>query len=110
MSQATTARWEAMRTAETRRVEDVLRKVFPNTGAYRFNSASIRVRVIDPQFDGKTTEERDSMVDPLLKQLPEDTQADIINLLTLSPSEVTSPFHRKSLLNAEFEDPSQSML
>ena len=110
MSQATTARWEAMRTPQTRHVEEVLRKVFPNTDAYRYNSASIRVRVIDPQFEGKTTEERDSMVEPLLKQLPEETQADIINLLTLSPSEMTSTIHRKSLLNAEFDDPSRSML
>jgi hypothetical protein len=50
------------------------------------------------------------LVDPLLNQLPEETQADIINLLALSPSELASTFHRKSLLNAEFDDPSKSML
>jgi stress-induced morphogen len=110
MSQGTTHRWEAMRTDESRQVEDVLRKVFPNTDAYRFNSASIRVRVIDPQFEGKTTEERDAMIEPLLEQLPEPIQRDIMNLLTLSPSETSSSFNRKSLVNLEFEDPSRSML
>jgi hypothetical protein len=109
MSQATTRRWEAMRTDETREVEDVLRKVFPNTDAYRFNSASIRVRVIDPRFDGLSTEERDAMVEPLLEQLSEGIQADIMNLITLSPSE-TAGFSRQSLMNLEFEDPSPSML
>ena len=45
-------RWEAMRTDESRQVEDLLRKEFPKTDVYRYNSASIRIRVIDPQFEG----------------------------------------------------------
>jgi stress-induced morphogen len=109
MSQGTTHRREGMRTAESRQVEDVLRTVFPDADAYRYNSASIRVRVIDPRFEGKSTEERDAMVEPLLEGLPEQIQADIMNLLTLSPSETTIP-SRKSLANEEFEDPSPSML
>jgi hypothetical protein len=109
MSQGTTHRWEAMRTAESRQVEDVLRTVFPDTDAYRYNSASIRVRVIDPRFKGKATEERDAMVEPLLEGLPEQIQADIMNLLTLSPIQPTIS-SRKSLANEEFEDPSPSML
>ncbi len=110
MSQHTTPRWETMRTAETRHVEQFLRREFPNTDAYRFNSASIRVRVIDPRFEGKSTEDRDAMVEPLLDQLPEETQADIMNLLTLSPTEVLSEFSKESLVNAEFDDPSPSTL
>jgi stress-induced morphogen len=109
MSQKTKRRWEAMRTDETRLVEDLLRKKFPKSDAYRYNSASIRVRVIDPRFEGLATEERDSMVEPLLKQLPEQIQADIMNLLTLSPNEIAK-FSRKSLANEEFDDPSPSML
>ncbi len=48
-----------MRTAETREVESVLRMAFLTTDAYRYNSASIRVRVVDPRFAAKSTEERD---------------------------------------------------
>ena len=45
--------WEDKRTAETRQVEDVLRRVgFQQVDAYRYNTASIRVRVIDSRFEG----------------------------------------------------------
>jgi len=67
MSQQVQSHWAFKRTAETRRVEDALRQVFPNTDAYRYNSASIRVRVIDDRFKGKSIEERDAMVEPLLE-------------------------------------------
>jgi stress-induced morphogen len=109
MSQKTTPRWHAMRTPETREVEDILRKEFPETDAYRYNSASIRVRVIDPRFEGKSMEERDSMVEPYLHQLPKSIQADIMNLLTLAPGETADSF-RMLFANQEFEDPSSSEL
>ena len=109
MSKKGTPRWKAMRTDESRLVEQVLRKEFPKTDAYRYNSASIRVRVIDPRFEGLEFDERDAMVEPLLKQLPEEIQADIMNLLTLAPSEKKA-FSRKSLVNLEFENPSPSIL
>jgi hypothetical protein len=98
-----------MRTDETRMVEAVLRKAFPNTDAYRYNSASIRVRIIDPRFEGKSTAKRDAMVEPILEQLPEATQADIMNLITLYPDETTKSTNAL-VANAEFEDPSPSML
>lgn len=109
MSQKTKSRWERMRTDETRMVEDTLRKAFPETDAYRYNSASIRVRIVDPRFEGKSTEERDAMVEPFLDQLPEATQADIMNLITLSPDETTKSF-KALIANSEFEEPSPSML
>ena len=109
MSQQTMNRWESLRTEETRLVEKVLRARFPQTDAYRYNSASIRVRIIDPRFEGLAHEERDAMVEPILDQLPESTQADIINLLTLAPSEMKDS-SRKALSNVEFEDPSPSAL
>ncbi len=49
------------------------------------------------------------MVEPLLDKLPPTTQADIINLLTLAPSEIRD-FNRRSLSNLEFEDPTDSNL
>jgi hypothetical protein len=113
MTDVSTSRWETKRTEETRHVEDVLRRAgFHRADAYRYNSASIRVRVIDPQFEGLSREERDAMVEPHLGQLPERTQADIINLFTFAPSEIQDPAKmlKEFLLNVEFEDPSPSML
>jgi hypothetical protein len=98
-----------MQTEETRHVEGQLRAVFPGTDAYRYNSASIRVRIIDPCFEGKTDDERDAMIEPLILKLPEETQRDIINLLALAPGELKE-FNRRTLLNEEFEDPSPSKL
>lgn len=103
--------WESRRTDETRRVEQVLRREFPQVDAYRYNSASIRVRVIDPRFAGKSIEERDAMVAPWLDQLPEETQGDIMLLLTLTPDEsAPGTLHRHSLVNLEFEDYSTSTM
>jgi hypothetical protein len=113
MTNTSTAPWQAKRTDETRRVEEVLRKAgFETVDAYRYNSASIRVRVIDPRFDGLPHEKRDAMVEPHLEQLPERTQADIMSLFTFAPSELQqSPKKFKELfLNTEFDDPSPSIL
>lgn len=109
MNQKRNHRWESMRTAETRMVEKSLRTEFPETDAYRYNSASIRIRIVDPRFEGKSTEQRDAMVEPLLDQLPGTTQADIMNLITMTPDEAADSFG-KFLANAEFEEPSKSML
>jgi hypothetical protein len=98
-----------MRTDETRAIESLLRSEFAQTDAYRYNSASIRVRVIDPCFQGKSTEQRDTLVEPLLAKLPESTQADIMKLLTLYPGEPEASL-QALVANADFEDPSQSML
>lgn len=113
MTNATALRWETMRTEETRHVESVLRSVgFELADAYRYNAASIRVRVIDSRFEGLTSEKRDAMVEPVLEQLPERTQADIMTLLTLAPSELlqTPKTFREFVKNTEFDDPSPSML
>ena len=109
MNQATILRWETMKTDETRAVEAMLRDEFPKVDAYRFNSASIRVRVVDPRFEGLSFEQRDAMVEPHLNRLPDETLSDIMNLLTLSPDEFAGSSWR-SRLNLEFEDPSPSML
>lgn len=95
----------AQHTDETRRIEDLLRPEFPDVRAYRYNSASIRVRVIDKRFARMSKPDREKLVDPLLEKLPEDTQSDITILLLLTPEEAKS-----SLMNLEFEDPSPTSL
>jgi hypothetical protein len=90
-------------------VESVLRQVFPDAYAYRYNSASIRVRITDRRFQGLATPERVAMVEPLLELLPEPTQADIMNLLTLYPGEIDDSL-TKLLANTEFDDPSPAEL
>ena len=109
MSQVTQPRWETMRTDESRAVEERLRRVFQRTDAYRYNSASLRIRVIDPRFEGLSAEQRDALVEPLLDELDPRTQADIVNLITRSPSELSGT-GRRSLANFEFDEPSPSTL
>jgi stress-induced morphogen len=70
--------------------------------AYRYNSASVRVRIIDPDFAGKDTAEREDMVWPILESLPGRILEDISVLLLLPPEEKDS-----SLLSLEFDDPSR---
>ena len=110
MSPTILPRWHAMRTDETRHVEDLLRSRFSQADAYRYNSGSIRVRVVDPGFEGLSAEDRDARVEPLLERLPESTQADIINLITLSPGELEKPDVGSRLMALEFEDPTPSNL
>ena len=116
MSQITARPWETKRTDETRGVEKALNDAgYPEADAYRYNNASIRVRVIDPRFEGLADEARYGMVEPILETLPEATQADILQLLVFAPSELTESkvsavALRKRFLNAEFEEPSPSIL
>jgi hypothetical protein len=104
--------WESNRTPETRAVEDLLRTAFERADAYRYNSASIRVRVIDTRFEGMSREERDSLVEEHLAKLPPETQRDIVTLFTFAPSELSGvpKTFREFMLNAEFDDPSPSTL
>jgi hypothetical protein len=101
--------WEDRRTLETRQIADLLGTQFDRVDAYRFNSVSIRVRVIDPRFEGKPIEEREEMVLPLLQKLPKQTREDILLLLTLAPSELQG-MNRHLLVNLEFEQPLPSRL
>lgn len=111
MSNTSAPPWEAKRTDETRQVEEVLKRAgFEQVDAYRYNSVSIRVRVIDSRFEGRSIEERDAMVESHLAQLPEQTQADIMTLYTFAPSELQQKRLQVFVLNEEFNDPSPSML
>ena len=99
-------------TAETRQIEKLLREQFPEypaeypPSAYRYNSASIRVRVVSERFAGKNRVERSELVYPVLeKNLPRDTWEDITIILLLAPDELDD-----SLMNREFEKPTPSRL
>lgn len=112
MTTTTTPPWEAKRTDETRMVEDVLRKHFEQVDSYRYNSASIRVRFIDSRFEGMSRDDRDRLVEDQICQLPQDPQRDIVTIFCFAPSELgkTPKIFRESMLSAEFENPSPSML
>ncbi len=73
--------------------------------SYRQNSASLRIRIIDPDFRGKDRAERFDQVWDLLEGLPEAIQSQITVLLLLTPDETkTSP------ANVDFEHPIPSRL
>jgi len=113
MSKTAKTKWESKRTDETRKVERALRDAgFEQVDAYRYNSASIRVRVIDSSFEGLDRVKRDAKVEKVLKMLPPRTQGDIVMLLTFAPSELEDPQKhlRENFMNLEFEDPSPSKL
>ena len=105
----TVPEWKQMLTEETRHVEDVLREHFEQVDAYRYNSASIRVRIVDSRFKELSWEKQDELVEPILEQLDADTNADIMGLVLLYPGEVSDSF-QASMNNMEFEHPSPSML
>ena len=64
---------------------------------YRQNSVSIRVRIVDSEFQGMSKKERNDLVWDYLDTLSEDAQADISMLVLLAPTEV-----EKSMGNLEF--------
>ena len=64
------------------------------------------------RFDGVDREERDSMVECHIAKLPADTQCDIVNLVLITPSELSEPSEtfREFMLNTEFDNPSPSLM
>src|SRR5437660_180346 len=71
--------------------------------AYRYNSASIRIRIIDPDFAGKDLVEREEMVWPIIEALPDNVRSEITVLLLLPPKE-----RKHSLLSTEFDERTRS--
>jgi stress-induced morphogen len=72
---------------------------------YRQNSVSVRIRIVDPDFDGINKAERHDIVWDFVKDLPEDQQSEISLLLLLTPDEV-----ERSFANDEFDNPIPSLL
>jgi stress-induced morphogen len=67
---------------------------------YRQNSVSVRVRIIDPDFSGRSKIDRSKEVWKYLNSLPDEIQSDLSSLTLLTPEETTMSF-----ANFEFEDP-----
>ena len=73
--------------------------------AYRHNSASVRIRIIDPGFSNVDRVAREDSIWGELESLPEDVRADITMLVLVAPNEVDD-----SLASREFQDPVPSRL
>lgn len=101
------ATWRSLKTPETKEVEKLLRKHFPDhpekypPAAYRYNPASIRVRVVSPRFAGMNHVKRTDLVFPILeKNLPAETWDDVMLVVLVTPDEV-----KESHMNYRFEHP-----
>lgn len=95
-------------TSETEEVEKKLGEHFAKVEAYRFNSVSLRIRIIDEMFRGLSKVDRAEKVEPILDQLPESIQQDIVFLLLMAPGEESDVAY--SLMNHEFDSPRPSQL
>src|SRR5438045_2706506 len=55
--------------------------------AYRYNPASVRVRIIDPDFKGIDPIDREELVWPIIDRLPDGIISDITALVLITPTE-----------------------
>lgn len=99
---------EDRKTDETRAVEELLRPHFAHVDCYRYNAAILRLCVIDDRFKPLSQVQRHELIEPLLQQLPQDVQDELIFVLLLAPGEAHDV--RYSLRYLEFMDPSPSRL
>ncbi len=67
---------------------------------YRQDPVSVRVRIIDPDFGGRSRVDRHETVWRYFDILDDETQADLSSLILLTPDETA-----KSLANFVFDDP-----
>ena len=72
---------------------------------YRQNSVSIRLRVLDPEFKGKSRVQREDELWAILDALTEELVSEISLVLLLTPDE-----SKKSFANFEFDNPIPSKL
>jgi hypothetical protein len=98
---------------DTKEIYKVLKNHFPELPddmdkvIYRYNPASIRMRLIDGAFQGKSFGEREQLIEPLLETLPERIRTNITLLLLLTPKEAKNS---DDLMNLEFDKPTGSLL
>jgi stress-induced morphogen len=76
-----------------------------NIELYRHNPYSVRIRVIDEGFRGKTKTMRHQEVWPILYELSEDTLSELSFLVLIPPEEKET-----ALSSREFDDPIPSTL
>lgn len=115
--------WKQKRTARSGVVEAGLRRVpelrvpGAEVDAYEYNMASIRLRIVDPRFEGLSQVEREDLIMPTLlddKNVPADLREDIIWLILVSPREMEAfrlgelKEFGTALALLEFEDPRRS--
>ncbi len=75
------------------------------TKSYRYSSGSIRIRIIDPRFDGLSRIERNDDFWEYMQELSDESHSQISMIVLVAPAEVES-----SPANYEFEHPSPSTL
>ena len=97
----------------TRQIFGALRQAFPDIPSeqakviYRYNPVAIRVKIVSSQFVGKTTAEREAMVNAAFESLPPDSTEDISMQFMLTPREAKQTFR---MLSQEFDDPTDTYL
>ena len=87
---------------------DAYEAAYPGAEAklYRQNSASIRIKVTDRRFEGMSKSRRhDHVWNFLAQRVPQDTLAEISQVLAIAPAEL-----QMSFANFEFDDPRPSRL
>jgi stress-induced morphogen len=67
---------------------------------FRYSPVSVRTRIIDPDFRGKSRAERHRIIWPLLYALDEDSLAELTMVLLITPEE-----REASMVNRDFEGP-----
>ena len=72
---------------------------------YRYNSVSVRIRIINPEFEGVRRAAREDEPWRFLNELPEEVVAEISLLLLFTPEEA-----KQSFANMEFDNPIPSKL
>lgn len=76
---------------------------------YRYNSVSIRIKIIDPAFEGLNEIERERIAYAYLDKLPDEIAEDVTLLLLFTPKELASPtLSPIALTNLEFDEPKPS--
>jgi hypothetical protein len=101
----------------TKRPDAVLKRIITALGeyqkahpqaeieVYRQNSVSVRIRVLNSQFRGKSRAQREQELWAVLNNLPEETLAEISLVLLLTSEEM-----KNSFASAEFDAPIPSKL
>jgi len=95
-------------TKATRLIYDRFRERFPNLSddinkvVYEYLPRSVRLRIIDEAFAGKSYAERELIVEEVLDALPEDVASSVSLMLLLTPREAKRPGVGMEL---EFDDP-----
>ena len=92
----------------TARIYSALKDYFPDipddpiSVVYRYNPVCIRVRVVSSKFVGKSSAEREAMIQAAYEPLPPDATDDVTMELALTPRESKQSFQ---IVSREFDEP-----